>query len=80
MSPVVPAGLDVLQRYDLTHGIGATQRNSAQNSVMQGPMVNPRAVSLQFRQQIQQLIIGSEGSETGTATIADSTGQADLIE
>ena len=47
---------------------------------MQGPMVNPRASSLQFRQQIQELIISPEGSDTGTATIIDSAGQADLIE
>ena len=43
-------------------------------------MVNPRASSLQFRQKIQQAIIGLEGSDAGTAPITDSTGQADLIQ
>ena len=47
---------------------------------MKGPMVNPRASSLQFRQKIQQAIIGLEGRETGTAAITDSACQADFIQ
>ena len=47
---------------------------------MKGPMVNPRASSLQFRQKIQQAIMGLEGSDAGTAAITDSAGQADLIQ
>ena len=43
-------------------------------------MINPRALSLQFRQKIQQAIIGLEGSDAGTAAITDSAGQADLIQ
>ena len=43
-------------------------------------MVNPRASSLQFRQKIQQAIIGLEGSDTGNAAITDSACQADFIQ
>ena len=43
-------------------------------------MVHPRASSLQFRQKIQQTIIGLEGSDTSTAAITDSAGQADLVQ
>ena len=47
---------------------------------MKVPMINPRALSLQFRQKIQQAIIGLEGSDTGTAAITDSACQADFIQ
>ena len=47
---------------------------------MKGPMVNPRASSLQFRQKIQQAIMGLEGRDTGTAAITDSACQADFIQ
>ena len=47
---------------------------------MKVPMVKPRPLSLQFRQKIQQAIIGLEGRDTGTAAITDSACQADFIQ
>ena len=43
-------------------------------------MINPGSLSLQFRQKIQQAIIGLEGRDTGTAAITDSACQADFIQ
>ena len=47
---------------------------------MKVPMINPGALSLQFRQKIQQAIVGLEGRDTGTAAITDSACQADFIQ
>ena len=43
-------------------------------------MINPRALSLQFRQKIQQAIIGLEGSDTGTEAVDYGVCQADFIQ
>ena len=47
---------------------------------MQGPVIKSGASALQFRQKIQQMIVGFEGCDAGTAAVADRSGQADLIQ
>ena len=53
---------------------------SIQNSIMQRPVIQPGASPLHFGQQIQQMIVGSEGSDTGAAAITNGAGKAEFIQ